>query len=93
MRQNMTNNCLINYKSLSDTNLSQHYFCDNFKNQTPTKENKKRVRFYNDVYVMLIPSIIDYQRSNMCDDLWWSKHDLIRFSKQYKQHKLNTVDS
>lgn len=89
MRQNMINNCLINNNSLSDSNLLKQNFYNNLKHKHPIKQNKK-VSFYNEVYVMLIPAIKDYQNSGLCDDLWWSKNELNQFSKE---NKFNTTDS
>jgi hypothetical protein len=89
MRQNMTPNCL-NYNSLSDTDLLTYHRYYDLKNQLLFKKHKKQVSFYNDVYLMLIPSIKDYQDANLCNDLWWSKNDLARFLKQYKFENINS---
>ena len=55
--------------------INNLFFDEIFK----TKKNNKRVNFSNEVSVILIPSIEDYRKNKLIDDLWYNYEEIKDF--------------
>lgn len=60
--------------------ISKNYYFDYFfKTSQFNTKIKKNVSFYNEVKVILIPSRKEIFYAKLCNELWFSEKDLIRF--------------
>ena len=55
--------------------INNLFFDEIFK----TKKNNKRVNFSNEVSVILIPSIEEYRKNKLIDDLWYNYEEIKDF--------------
>lgn len=51
-----------------------------------TKQNKCKVSFCNQVYVILVPARRDYQEYRLNKSIWWSKHELTDFKNDAEKN-------
>jgi hypothetical protein len=47
------------------------------------KNKNKKVRFKNDVNVILIPAINDFKCFNLNKEIWWCENDYILFNNSF----------